>query len=118
MSDRMPYRVVVAPLFAAGLALLVTGCSSTNSTVDNRLAFIPAKDAAAAEPAFTYHHWPEANVYLDVNREVFFWMESGQAQSGSELPAQVMDGLGGAVVVKRDTADPFAGSGFASVETQ
>ena len=128
MSNRVRFRNVIKTIVAVAVVVTVTGCASSPSDSSATSADVTSQQSSARlaltsmpnAGAYTYHHWPEANVYFDPQRDVFFWMEGNRQQTGPDLPATLMDNLGGAIVVQRDTANPLAAASnpddFAQVE--
>ena len=93
-----------ALLCAAGLPL--TGCAS-DAPSSRATASTATAVAAANGASFTFFFWPDANVYLDVDRDIYYWIEDGRPKSGDQLPDQIMQSPGTAVVVRRSSANPF-----------
>uniref|UniRef100_A0A832EIR3 Uncharacterized protein n=1 Tax=Desulfacinum infernum TaxID=35837 RepID=A0A832EIR3_9BACT len=56
---------------------------------------------------YRYHYYPDAAVYLDVSRGVYFYLHNGRWASAPSLPKALAPGLGTYVVLEMDTDRPY-----------
>ncbi|MAE67367.1 MAG: hypothetical protein CMJ18_24165 [Phycisphaeraceae bacterium] len=109
-------------LIVTGTALVIfltaTGCATSPATSGSKRVIAPTPVPLQSEGTFTFFFWPDQNVYMDVNSNTYFWIDSGSQQSGEELPNSIMGQLAGAVVVKRPTANPHGTDGFAQAGSE
>lgn len=91
-------------LMLVGLLLCTGGCA-----VDE----MPAPDYRSPLPPHpyvvrTYHYYPDAEVYLDPARDVYFWRDpSGAWMNGRRLPNRVRPSMSRFVEVTIDTDEPY-----------
>ena len=108
-------RSVGTCAFLCAASLSFTGCASGGPGPRAAATAPRAARADATKSSFTYFFWSEADVYLDVNRNLYFWKENGRPRSADQLPDGIMDAPGTASVVKRSSANPFDGTGVESL---
>ena len=55
---------------------------------------------------YQYNYYPEASVYFDVNRRIFFYLDGGW-RSASYLPRELNIRLGAPVAIEMELAAPY-----------
>ena len=55
----------------------------------------------------TYHYYPNAKVYFDISKEVFFYMKGQSWQVAASLPGGSHVQLGGYVAIQMDSDKPY-----------
>lgn len=104
-----------------GLILLVTslafyGCVLPGQVVVSDDAYIgpgqgggppPWAPAHGYRAKYRYHYYPDAAVYLDVSRGVYFHVQNGRWIAAASLPKSLASSLGTYVVLEMDTERPY-----------
>jgi len=67
----------------------------------------PHAPAYGYHKKYTYHYYPDTQVYFDVSRQVYFYIEGDHWQVSAALPNQFRVGLGDYVTIEADTAQPY-----------
>ena len=84
------------PLLAIGSALLLIGCYER-----------PREHASspAVEASYSYVYYPDAEVYYEPQRHVYFWADGGAWRSGPHVPGNIV--LRSSVTVKLNSSEPY-----------
>ncbi|MBW2066828.1 MAG: hypothetical protein JRJ03_18115 [Deltaproteobacteria bacterium] len=56
---------------------------------------------------YTYHYYPAAQVYFDIGRRVYFYMDGSSWRMSVSLPAHLRVSLGDRVTIEMDTDRPY-----------
>jgi hypothetical protein len=56
---------------------------------------------------YSYHYYPDAAVYFDTSRDLYFYLEGDQWKAGVSLPGSVRVQLGSYVTIEMDTDRPY-----------
>jgi len=54
-----------------------------------------------------YHYYPSSQVYYDIGRRLYFYVEGGNWRFGASLPVGIKVGLGDHVTLEMDTDKPY-----------
>ena len=84
-------------LFAIGSALLLIGCY-----VDRPHGYVRGP---AVEASYSYMYYPDAEVYFEPQRHVYFWNDGGAWRSGPRVPGNVV--LHSSVKVNLKSSEPY-----------
>jgi hypothetical protein len=63
--------------------------------------------AASGPKAYRYQYFPDAQVYFDPIRELFFYMFNGEWTKSPALPRELRNRLGDFVMIETDDDDPY-----------
>ncbi|MGD0651739.1 MAG: hypothetical protein ABSA97_11475 [Verrucomicrobiia bacterium] len=85
------------PLLAIGSALLLIGCYD-----DRPRGYVRSP---AVEASYTYVYYPDAEVYFEPHRHVYYWSEGGAWRSGARVPRNIV--LRSSVRVDLDSPEPY-----------
>ncbi|HDG97611.1 MAG TPA: hypothetical protein ENG73_05505 [Desulfobacterales bacterium] len=115
---------IVLCLFLA-VALLLSGCTTTSGGVavgwgqkgsspaesppgrHHRHGPPPHAPAWGYRAKYQYWYYPDAFVYFDVTRKVYFYMEGPNWRMAFSLPIYYRTRLGGYVVIEMDSDTPY-----------
>jgi len=70
------------PLLAVGSALLLIGCY-----VDRPRGYVRSP---AVEASYSYVYYPDAEVYYEPQRHVYYWADGGAWRSGPRVPQNIV----------------------------
>jgi hypothetical protein len=90
MPRNVPSKLLMLSFCAVVLAAFI-GCQ-TDGVSTKALAEPPPP-----APAYTFHYYPQVNIYYDVERDLYFYPEGGQWKVAKSLPHGV--GLAGDFLV-------------------
>jgi hypothetical protein len=85
------------PLLAVGSALLLIGCY-----VDRPRGYVRSP---AVEASYSYVYYPDAEVYYEPQRHVYYWADGGAWRSGPRVPQNIV--LRSSVRVNLDSPEPY-----------
>lgn len=54
-----------------------------------------------------YHYYPDASVYFDISRKLYFYLEGDEWRAGVSLPGSLHVQLGDYVTIEMDTDKPY-----------
>jgi hypothetical protein len=55
---------------------------------------------------FSYHYYPQAEIYHDVERGLWFYTDGKEWKAGAKVPIELGENLGGHVVVELESDSP------------
>jgi hypothetical protein len=84
-------------LLAIGISLLLIGCYTERPRGHSR-----GPDAYAQ---YSYIYYPDAEVYYEPNRHVYFWVDRGEWRSGPRVPRNIV--LHSSVSVDLNSPEPY-----------
>jgi hypothetical protein len=87
-----------APTLADDLSAVATPSQTSASYV---------RIAASQRMAYRYQYFPDAQVYFDPSRELFFYMFDGEWTKSPALPRELRNRLGDFVMIDLDEDDPY-----------
>jgi hypothetical protein len=104
--------------------LAVVGCKTGSVGVrigdlypPRKTAEAPAPEVAKGPPPWApahgrrakhkYRYYPNASVYQDTGRGIWFYYKDGKWEVGANLPVHIKIGSSGSVTVQMDTDSPF-----------
>ncbi len=102
-----------ALLTPAILLIFSTGCAVQEVGVKIGDTKPPRGKPPAHAPAYgyrakhIYRYYPEAYVYFDISRRVYFYFAGGVWRASVSLPASLKVKLGSAVTITMDTDKPY-----------
>jgi hypothetical protein len=56
---------------------------------------------------YKYHYYPDKNVYYDLERKLYFYLQGDQWKTGVELPTSIRLNLGKSTSLELDTDVPY-----------
>jgi hypothetical protein len=68
---------------------------------------LPQGSAPSEEKAYRYQYFPDAQVYFDPSRELYFYISNGEWTKSPALPRELRNRLGDFVVIETDDEDPY-----------
>jgi hypothetical protein len=68
---------------------------------------LSAESAPTEEKAYRYQYFPDAQVYFDPSRELYFYMSDGEWTKSPTLPREFRNRLGDFVVIETEDDDPY-----------
>ena len=86
------------PLLAIGSALLLSGCYYT----ERPYGYAPGP---AVESTYSYFYYPDAEVYYEPRRNIYYWPDGGTWRSGARVPRNIV--LRSHVRVDLDSPEPY-----------
>jgi hypothetical protein len=67
----------------------------------------PHAPAHGVRAKYHYRFYPSLNIYYDINRGIYFYLESGVWKSSNVLPGHISINLYDYVVIDLDTDTPY-----------
>jgi hypothetical protein len=55
---------------------------------------------------FSYHYYPQAEIYHDVERGLWFYTDGNEWKAGAKVPIELGENLGGHVVIELESDSP------------
>ena len=121
MKDDLVTRLLITVI--CGLFLTsFTACGSTGGETHVRWGKeaeehppVPQKGPPPHAPAhgyrakYRYNYYPDVNVYLDVDRRLYFYLEGDEWKVSVSLPEHFRFRLGDHVTIEMDTDKPYTG---------
>jgi len=109
-------------IFSAWLALILTGCHTTSGGIsvdwggDRHRQVENEKMPPAHAPAYgrraqqhySYHYYPDVEVYFDTGRGVYFYLSDGDWRVSAALPQRLRVRLGEHVSIEMDSDKPYS----------
>ncbi len=109
-------------IFSALLALMLTGCQTTSGGISvdwggdrhpgAQNENMPPAHAPAhgrrAQQRYRYHYYPDAEVYFDTGRGVYFYLSDGQWRVSATLPRRLRVHLGEHVSIEMESDKPYS----------
>ena len=116
---------VLIPLACVLLITLISACRTTGGEVhvgwepDSKSSKVhdckkkgkggppPHAPAHGYRAKHTYHYYPDAQVYFDISRRVYFYMKGQSWQVSASLPSGLNAQLGSYVSIQMDSDKPY-----------
>ena len=104
---------ITSLILFSGVITGVETSMANQQTEENSLSILLAKGPPDHAPAhgyrkkYTYRYYPDASVYFDVNRQVYFHLEHGNWSIDASLPTSLKLNLGSPVSIELDTDKPY-----------
>jgi hypothetical protein len=67
----------------------------------------PHAPAHGYRAKYTYHYYPQAEVYFDISRKLYFYMEADEWKVSASLPGGLRAHLGDHVTIETDYDKPY-----------
>ncbi|RJP24671.1 MAG: hypothetical protein C4520_03730 [Candidatus Abyssobacteria bacterium SURF_5] len=112
MKLRKKYKAA-AIILTALFCLVAGGCSSTGVYIGDEPPVVKTGGPPPHAPAhgyrakYAYYYYPEGQVYFDLNRNVYFYMDAGAWRMSASLPTDLNLQLGKHVRIDMDTSKPY-----------
>ena len=104
------------------LAASLAACSTTSARIDfgnkphHDVGHSPPHHKGGPPPhapahgyraKHTYHYYPESQVYFDISRDLYFYLDGGEWRISASLPVHIGVQLGGYVTIEIDSDTPY-----------
>jgi len=115
-------KTILPMIFSTLLVLILSGCAATSGGVsvdwggDRQRQVqnenMPPAHAPAygrrAQQRYRYDYYPDAEVYFDTGRGVYFYLSDGHWQVSATLPQRLRIRLGEHVSIEMDSDKPYS----------
>ncbi|HPU46283.1 MAG TPA: hypothetical protein PLQ91_01465 [Bacteroidales bacterium] len=98
---RLFIMVIIAFLFASCVGVIEVQETKTKPSPP------PHAPAHGVRTKYQYRYYPSLGIYYDINRGIYFYLESGIWKSSNALPSNITISLKDYVVLDLDTDKPY-----------
>jgi len=112
---RQPFsKRILVPLAFGLLLISVVSCNGTGAGIRIEKEPVvkggppPHAPAHGYRAKHRYHYYPDAYVYFDISRKVYFYLETDQWRMTASLPRNLNAQLGGYVLIEMDSDKPYS----------
>ncbi len=102
-------RLLIALVVAFGMVMATSGCKGYYAggySYEPKPGPPPWAPAHGKRAKYRYHYYPDAGVYFDAGRGIYFYLSGGTWQSSSRLPVSIRI-TGSYVSIEMDADKPY-----------